>query len=146
MTPSTAAHKAPLSMRFSRQGYWSGLPFPSPGDLPNLGIEPIFPALQAGFLPTELNDGQPKKLETQSWPEEKNQQVYTCTRPLISGFTDDIKNKPISLIYNIPLPDLLRRGSHSEVLGVSNADTKCVVLGGRVGWSSISGTGISLVV
>ena len=39
--------KAPLSMDFSRQEYWSGLPFPSPGDLPNPGIEPRSPALQA---------------------------------------------------------------------------------------------------
>ena len=43
-----------LSMRFSRQGYWSGLPFPSPGDLPKPGIEPGFPALQADSLLTEL--------------------------------------------------------------------------------------------
>ena len=41
-------------MRFSRQGYWSGLPFPSPGDLPNPGIEPGSPAPQANSLPTEL--------------------------------------------------------------------------------------------
>ena len=41
-------------MRFSREGYWSGLPFPSPGHLPNSGIEPGFPALQADSLPTEL--------------------------------------------------------------------------------------------
>ena len=40
MTPWTAAHQSPLSMRFSRQGYWSGLPFSSPGDLPNPGIKP----------------------------------------------------------------------------------------------------------
>ena len=39
------AYWAPLSMRFSRQDYWSGLPFPSPGDLPNPGIEPKSPAL-----------------------------------------------------------------------------------------------------
>ena len=52
--PWTAAHQAPLSMRFSRQGYWSGLPFPSPGDLPNPGIEPGSPALQADSLLTEL--------------------------------------------------------------------------------------------
>ena len=45
--PRTAAHQTPLSMRFSRQGYWSGLPFPSPGDLPNPGIKPGSPALQA---------------------------------------------------------------------------------------------------
>ena len=52
-TPWTAVHQAPLSMRFSRQGYWSGLPFPSPGDLPNPGIELWSPALQADALPPE---------------------------------------------------------------------------------------------
>ena len=46
-TPWTAAHQAPQSVGFSRQEYWSGLPFPSPGDLPNPGIEPESPALQA---------------------------------------------------------------------------------------------------
>ena len=45
--------QAPLSMEFSRQEYWSGLPFPSPGDLPNSGIEPGSPALQADTLPSE---------------------------------------------------------------------------------------------
>ena len=53
MTPWTVAHQAPLSMGFPRQEYWSGLPFPSPGDLPNPGIEPAFPALQVDSLPTE---------------------------------------------------------------------------------------------
>ena len=43
-----------LSMGFSKQGYWSGLPFPSPGDHPNPGIEPRSPALQADSLPTDL--------------------------------------------------------------------------------------------
>ena len=53
-TPWTVACQAPLSMGFSRQEYWSGLPFPPPGDLPNPGTEPRFPALQADSLPTEL--------------------------------------------------------------------------------------------
>ena len=53
-TPWTVACQAPLSMGFSRQEYWSGLPFPSPGDLPNPGIELRSPILQAGSLPTEL--------------------------------------------------------------------------------------------
>ena len=52
-TPWTVACQAPLSMGFSRQEYWSGLPFPSPGDLPNPGIEPGFPALQADALSSE---------------------------------------------------------------------------------------------
>ena len=51
--PWTVAHQAPLSMEFSRQEYWSGEPSPSPGDLPNPGIEPGAPALQAGSLPSE---------------------------------------------------------------------------------------------
>ena len=53
MTPWTVAYQAPLSMGFSRQKYWSGLPFPSPEDLPHLGIEPRSPALQADALPSE---------------------------------------------------------------------------------------------
>ena len=62
VTPWTIACQAPLSMGFSRQEYWSGLPFPSPGDLPNPGIEPRSPALQADSLPSEP-PGKPKGLE-----------------------------------------------------------------------------------
>ena len=53
-TPWTVAHQAPLSMEFSRQEYWSGLPCPPPGDLPNPRIEPKSPSLQADSLPSEL--------------------------------------------------------------------------------------------
>ena len=52
-TPWTVAHQAALSVGFSRQEYWSGLPFPSPGDLPDPRIEPGSPALQAGSLLSE---------------------------------------------------------------------------------------------
>ena len=55
VTPWTVACQAPLSMGFSRQEYWRGLPFPTPGDLPNPGIEttsPEFPALAGGFFTT----------------------------------------------------------------------------------------------
>ena len=51
--PWTVAHQAPLSMGFSGQEYWSGLPFPSPGDFPNPGFEPRSPTLQAESLPSE---------------------------------------------------------------------------------------------
>ena len=51
--PWTATHQAPLSMGFSRQGYWSGLPFPSPGYFPDPGIEPRSPALQEDTLTSE---------------------------------------------------------------------------------------------
>ena len=65
VTPWTIAYQAPPSMGFSRQEYWSGLPFPSPGDLPNPGIEPGSPAFQADALtsepPESLGNKQKKK-------------------------------------------------------------------------------------
>ena len=51
--PQTVFHQAPLFMEFPRQEYWSALPFPSPGDLPDPGIEPRSPALHADSLPSE---------------------------------------------------------------------------------------------
>ncbi|RJF55596.1 hypothetical protein D4Z76_09305, partial [Campylobacter coli] len=52
-TPWTVAYQAPLFMEFSRQEYWSGLPFPSPGDLPDPGNDPRSPTSQADALPSE---------------------------------------------------------------------------------------------
>ena len=52
-TPGIAACQAPLSMEFSRQKYWSGLPCPPPGDLPNPGVKPRSPTMQADSLPSE---------------------------------------------------------------------------------------------
>ena len=59
-TPWTVAYQAPASMGFSRQEYWSGLPFPSPGDLPDPGIEPWSPSLQGDAL-TSQPPGKPFK-------------------------------------------------------------------------------------
>ena len=56
----TVAHQAPLSMGFSRQEYWSGLPFPSPGDLPDPGTKPRSPALRADALTSEPPRKPPK--------------------------------------------------------------------------------------
>ena len=53
VTPWTVVHQVPLPMGFFRQEYWSGLPFPSPGVLPDPGIEPRSPALQVDSLPIE---------------------------------------------------------------------------------------------
>ena len=52
-TPLTVAHEDPLSVKLSRQQHWSGKPFPSSGDLPDPGIEPVSPALTGGFFTTE---------------------------------------------------------------------------------------------
>ena len=66
--PWTIAHQAPPSMELSRQEYWSGLPFPTPGDLPDPGIEPKSPvasALAGGFFPPEPPG---KPIDGQCWP------------------------------------------------------------------------------
>ena len=65
-TPWTVAHQAPLSIECSRQGYWSGLPFPSPGDLLDPGIEPTSfmpPALAGGFFTTSTT--------WEAWPSQR---------------------------------------------------------------------------
>ena len=54
VTPWTIALQTTLPTEFSKQGYWIGLPFPSPGDLPDAGIEPMSSALQEDSLPSEL--------------------------------------------------------------------------------------------
>ena len=71
-TPWTVAHQAPLHMGFSRQEYWSGLPFPSPGDLPDPGIEPRSPALQAdawfGYICVVVQSPSCVQLFVTPWP------------------------------------------------------------------------------
>ena len=64
-TPWTVAYQAALSMEFSRQNYWSGLPFPSPGDVTNPGIKPRSLTLQADTLPSEPPAKPPNKVT--SW-------------------------------------------------------------------------------
>ena len=63
VTPRTVADQAPVSMGFSRQDYWRGLPFPSPGDLPHPEMEPGSPTLQADALTSET-PGKPKEYWT----------------------------------------------------------------------------------
>ena len=72
-TPWTAAYQAPPSIAFSRQEYWSGLPFPSPGDLPDPGIKPGFPTLEAEALTSEP----PGKAASQRKAMPKNPQTTT---------------------------------------------------------------------
>ena len=66
VTPWTVARQAPLSIGFSRQECWTGLPFPSPGDLPNPGIEPTSPALEGGLFTAEP-PGKPSQLSEQQF-------------------------------------------------------------------------------
>ena len=67
MTPWSVAYQAPQSMGFSKQEYWSGLPFPFPGDLSNPGIEPGSPTLQVDALPSEPIKLQMSETENQMY-------------------------------------------------------------------------------
>ena len=73
-TPWTVPYQAPLSIGFSRQEYWSGLPFPSPGDNPDPGIEPGSPALQADAL---LSKPPGKKHMLHIFPHQKHILLYS---------------------------------------------------------------------
>ena len=87
--PWTVVYQASLSMGFSRQEYWSGLPLPSPGDLPDPGIKPKSPALQADTLPSEPPGKPPRILECVAIPfsrgssQPRNQTWVSC---IASGF------------------------------------------------------------
>ena len=74
-TPWTIAHQAPPSMGLSKQEYWSGLPFPSPEDLPDPGIEPLSPALAGRFFTTE-SSGKPQGLRGLKSDKEMAEQGY----------------------------------------------------------------------
>ena len=82
--PWTVTHQAPLSMQFLRQEYCYKLPFPSPGDLSNIGIEPEFPALKADSLPLS-KQGSPINSEftyKKAMTKETSDLLYTPERPL----------------------------------------------------------------
>ena len=106
MTPWTVAHQAPLSMGFLRQESWSGLPFPSPGDLPDPGIEPVSPALAGRFftpvpagkascrlLPLSETDCRAVMTDRKSWLE------FKCVQETYLEFAI-LKMKPCLLIFN----------------------------------------------
>ena len=112
-TPWSVAHQAPLSMGFSRQEYWSGLPFPSLGDLPDLGIEPRSPSLQADTLASEL----PGKTPTIVWPQINSRKV-TQLHPSTGNWIKDLLGMalPIRTRPNFSISQSLPSGSFSKPL------------------------------
>ena len=110
--PWTVAHQAPPSMGFSRQECWSGLPFPSPGDLPNPGIEPRSPALEADALTFEppgkpfLGHSKPKSQICSIW---------------VSQVALEVKNPPASEgdADSIPRSGRSPEGGHGNPLQYS---------------------------
>ena len=93
-TPWTVARQAPPSMGFSRQEYWNGLPFPSPGDLPNPGIELMSPALQADALTSEPPGKQEVKLGLKS--SSPNSPLSVLSTILVSANLPDHDNHLLS--------------------------------------------------
>ena len=75
----TVAHQVPPSMGFSRQEYWSGLPFPSPGDLSDPGIKPRSPALQPDTLTSVLIRSQIFQADPWVWPHSRFYNVWLCS-------------------------------------------------------------------
>ena len=95
--PWTVVHQAPLSIEFSKQEYQSGLPFPSPGNLPDPGIKPRSPALQADSLPTELQ-GKPKVVCLWLWNGRPSRVLNYLGRGLVTHpvwfFCDPVECSP----------------------------------------------------
>ena len=108
-TPWTVAYQAPPTMGFSRQEYWSGLPFPSPGDLPNPGIEPGSPTLEADALTSEP----PGKLISSIL-------LYKCTMRIVPFFPQTcdlaIANYPRCYQRNYSKEDITNR--INKILGI----------------------------
>jgi len=101
----TVARQAPLSMGFSRQEYWSGFPFPSPGDLPNSGIERRCPTLQVDSLTSEppgkpKNTGSLSLLQGIFLIQESNQGLLHCRRIL---YQRSYKENPMNIQDWFPL-------------------------------------------
>ena len=108
--PVDIAHQAPPSMGFSRKEYWSGLPFPSPGDLPNPGIEPRSPTLQANALTSE-------PAPTILWSQ-VNSREGTQLHPSTENWIKDLLNMAqlIRTIPSIPLSQSILSGSFHKPL------------------------------
>ena len=130
VTPWTVAYQALPSMRFSRQEYWSGLPFPSPGDLPNPGIEPGSPALQTDALPSEP-PGKPFLTEhskNSSYLDQNSPQY--CYRGLLSCSVSN------SVKFSSEFRCSLTGGKHLQVSTVQSIP-KATALGSGEEWAWI---------
>ena len=147
-TPWTVAHQAPLSMGFLKQESWSGLPFPSPGDLPNPGLKPMSPALAGRFFTTE-SPGKPlfKITELKVTASFLYFHTHFCFSPAIEWKCDLQQQKITSgdvfkfhsrAVYNIPC-------HISQYMPASDTQTlcsheACCVLLGICSWSSVFST------
>ena len=96
-TPWTVARQGSLSMWYSRQEYWSGLPFPSPGDLPNPGIELVSPMLAGGFFTVwATREAQGRAVPTEH--------TWTCERSPKESDVSEYK------LWLVSMPEIVRKG------------------------------------
>ena len=132
--PWTVAYQVPPFMGFSRQAYWSGLPLPSPGDLPDPGIEPRSPTLQANSLPSEPTGRQGKRKSKQITVSMRKLLLWAPEAPSFWGPSEephwiiaDIfpqRMEKLAYLYSTPHPHWLRatcRQSQPSALPVCTA-------------------------
>ena len=104
LTLWTVAHQAPLSMGFSKQEYWSRLPFPPPGDLPHPGIKPVSPALAGGVFipepPGKLHNDAHKSLCICPNPQHMKHWEWTLMGMMQSGWDSQFYCKPKTSLKN----------------------------------------------
>ena len=112
-TSWTVAHQPPLSMGFSRQEYWSGLPFPPPGDLPEPGIEPVSPASAGGFFTAEPPGKPCVELDPVGKKEQVQQTKWQTVRAECLGHLPEI---PVWCRFSLSAPVL----HHSQPHGPGN--------------------------
>ena len=117
--PWTAVHQALPSMEFSRQEYWSGLPFPSPGDLPDSGIESRSPALRADALPSEP-PGNRITLNKKQLPEVSMRAELGHTFQGTYCLVESSRAPDLAIVKCVPLQDVtLNRKSSDQNLTLS---------------------------
>ena len=112
--PWIVANQTPRSMEFSRQKYWNGLPFPSPGDLPNPGIKPKSPALRADSLAAELS-GKPLKIKTTVKISQFSNTFKVMHTPKFQGWKITCSSRKVVMRSEDPLETLpLRLGIQTQ--------------------------------
>ena len=115
--PITVACQAPLSMGFSGQEYWSGLPCPSPGDLPNPGIEPASPALAGGFFTTSTTwESHSSTYTREKWNENISLQKELCMNSHSSTTNNSQNIETIQTPINLWMDEQNAAYPHSGIL------------------------------
>ena len=131
-TPWTAAHQAPLSMGVSKQEYWSGLPCPPAGELPDPGIEPASlssPALAGGFFTTSAT-WEPCTMESYSAIKQNEIMPFTITQTDLEIKLSDVRQRQLQ--YDITYLQDLKYSTNTHIYETDSRIQKCKLL--YVGW------------